>query len=656
MSVIPTVSADGVGAIAAGQLNAYTISCYNMGVLRTVVGQTGMTVFLQGTNTPNDGGQGSFYWDYTSTATDNNSTVIRPYGVIYGAWIRTVAVTSIGGDVSEATAVATDATATRTLAEYFGDVFNVKNYGAIGDGTANDTTAIQATINAAQTAGGGQVWFPAGTYKITGTLSVTANNISLVGAGVGATTLNFANGALDCITVVGASQSNQLYYVTIRDFLFTHTGKTGGRSLVLAYVSQSWIADIFLLDCWTGFELWVTNGISIYNVVFQGIAGGAATPVYYGGYSPGACYGIFYHAPGDNTGRSDGLTTVNIIAQGLYSGADGYVWDGAAGTWNVFQTTALECRYGMRIKNSAVSASYYPQFGEFNNFVTDGISSIGLLIEGGSTMQFTNCILNNTSGATGQGSADTNAVRILSDASGSYTHTLQFSNCRFGLSKQTAVYIAARDVQIVNSVFAPSSTTPSNIYAAVQIAAPAQDVVINGNKMAEWGGTSIWRYGVQVDASTYRVLLVGNNLYSAVTQAILWNNTDLNSYCASNIDSNPQRSSPGSYTVTDGGTLTAAQLLGGALGLSGPTSPWNATTDTATNLVNTLQNPSISTYQNLVLINMTSAELTLNPGAGVSFVGNLSGGSFVIPANTQRTLVFNVVNPSQGAQQISIYG
>ena len=90
MSVIPTVSADGVGTIAAGQLNAYEISCYNTGVLRTIVGQTGMTVFLQGINTPNDGGQGNFYWDYTSTATDNNSTVIRPYGVVYGAWLKTL--------------------------------------------------------------------------------------------------------------------------------------------------------------------------------------------------------------------------------------------------------------------------------------------------------------------------------------------------------------------------------------------------------------------------------------------------------------------------------------------------------------------------------------------------------------------------------------
>ena len=88
MSVIPTVSQDGVGVVAAGQLNAYSLSCYNTGVLRSVVGQTGMTCYMQGTNVPSDGGQGTFYWNYASTAADDNSTVIVPSGVVYGAWVR----------------------------------------------------------------------------------------------------------------------------------------------------------------------------------------------------------------------------------------------------------------------------------------------------------------------------------------------------------------------------------------------------------------------------------------------------------------------------------------------------------------------------------------------------------------------------------------
>lgn len=43
-------------------------------------------------------------------------------------------------------------------------VFNVRDHGARGDGTANDTLAIQKAIDACQTAGGGRVLFPEGRY------------------------------------------------------------------------------------------------------------------------------------------------------------------------------------------------------------------------------------------------------------------------------------------------------------------------------------------------------------------------------------------------------------------------------------------------------------------------------------------------------------
>ncbi len=42
--------------------------------------------------------------------------------------------------------------------------FNVRDYGAVGDGRAKDTAAIQAAVDAAAAAGGGEVLLPAGTY------------------------------------------------------------------------------------------------------------------------------------------------------------------------------------------------------------------------------------------------------------------------------------------------------------------------------------------------------------------------------------------------------------------------------------------------------------------------------------------------------------
>ena len=49
------------------------------------------------------------------------------------------------------------------------DIYNVRDFGAAGDGATKDTAAIQAAIDAATAAGGGEVRVPAGRY-ITGTI------------------------------------------------------------------------------------------------------------------------------------------------------------------------------------------------------------------------------------------------------------------------------------------------------------------------------------------------------------------------------------------------------------------------------------------------------------------------------------------------------
>lgn len=54
--------------------------------------------------------------------------------------------------------------------------FNVVDYGATGDGSTDDTTAIQDAIDAAEAAGGGVVYFPRGTYVVNGALQDTSRS------------------------------------------------------------------------------------------------------------------------------------------------------------------------------------------------------------------------------------------------------------------------------------------------------------------------------------------------------------------------------------------------------------------------------------------------------------------------------------------------
>lgn len=84
--------------------------------------------------------------------------------------------------------------------------FNVRNYGALGDGSTDDTAAVAAAITALTAAGAGVLYFPSGTYKTTGgfTLSVPCMVIG--------------DGSAD---VYGANAVSQINCASTTAFLFT---------------------------------------------------------------------------------------------------------------------------------------------------------------------------------------------------------------------------------------------------------------------------------------------------------------------------------------------------------------------------------------------------------------------------------------------------
>lgn len=76
-------------------------------------------------------------------------------------------------------------------------IYNVRNYGAVGDGVTDNLVSIQAAVDACAAAGGGVVYCPAGTYVIGSGYISLGSNVQLIGDGLGVTTLQKGAAATD---------------------------------------------------------------------------------------------------------------------------------------------------------------------------------------------------------------------------------------------------------------------------------------------------------------------------------------------------------------------------------------------------------------------------------------------------------------------------
>lgn len=127
-------------------------------------------------------------------------------------------------------------------------VFNVMYYGAVGDGVADDSTAIEAAVTAAVTAGG-TVYFPAGTYILNASISLNSN-IILQGNGAGVSVLKLKNSTnADMLTAAPSRQDIGIFDLELDGNRANQT--TGGDGVSLSQgCSQIRVERCFIHDTW----------------------------------------------------------------------------------------------------------------------------------------------------------------------------------------------------------------------------------------------------------------------------------------------------------------------------------------------------------------------------------------------------------------------
>lgn len=203
--------------------------------------------------------------------------------------------------------------------------FNAKRFGVIGDGNTDDTSNLQAAINACSGAGGGIVYVPAGTYLVSAALTVPTL-VTLVGQGRGAAVLKNTNTATGILSLTGS-------YAKVKGFTLSHSSSSTGKAIQASGATDKFIdvREVVITGHRTGvysvsdqfsmeeFDITTTAADAAARGV--DLAGDQTTYLRVGLVSAGTGYGVQYIAPANVAGIENSLimqgVRVNASARGL---------------------------------------------------------------------------------------------------------------------------------------------------------------------------------------------------------------------------------------------------------------------------------------------------------------------------------------------------
>jgi hypothetical protein len=233
------------------------------------------------------------------------------------------------------------------------ETISVKDFGAVGDDTHDDTTNIQAAINYANTIGG-DVYFPAGIYKITNGLTINNSGdtsdtfkASMYGDSSSSARIHGAAGSYDMLTITGGTGAGLESHQVIRGLFFVKEDYVGycigGDNL--AFLS---LEDV---SCFNGaYSFYATDVLSsvFYNCVFR-----QAT--------------IGMRAEYTNVSYPNALTMVGCV---VGNSRDAGIWIVGGTTFNMFggsvESNGIDgssaTKFGVLLNNSGVQGSVSGNF------------------------------------------------------------------------------------------------------------------------------------------------------------------------------------------------------------------------------------------------------------------------------------------------------
>ena len=414
----------------------------------------------------------------------------------------------------------------RSAQDKMRDTVSVKDFGAVGDGVANDTAAIQAAINYAGSTGGGTVYFPAGDYKISSTLTITANNVYLRGAGRDASTI-----------VPVAMSTDHVYFNAVSQGGFSDlsiipsAAQTGSTAAIRAYNCHNVVLDNFLIfgNCQTG-------------VLSDGGAAQFLATISNFEISDCAFFGI-------QVGSTAYQAQDTVIYNGIVSNCfNGITLINCSGTY-VSDIDVISCS-GAAISTfppatKQVSAAFFTAV--LADTTTAG-SGFAFLDNGG---KVTDINLVNCWAAT----CDENGIIFGGNCDG-----ILVSGSRFINNKQHGIYIqGGKNYTITGCQIGMNSIDGSGLYDGISIASNIQHFTINSNfiggPLGNIGGLipNYQRYGIFINSGSSNFYnIIGNDIVGNVTGSISDGGSGSSRHIYGNLGYATINS--GSATITTGNT------------------------------------------------------------------------------------------------------
>ena len=367
---------------------------------------------------------------------------------------------------------------------------DVKDFGAKGDGTTDDTLPFSYAIAALSS--GGILHVPPGRYKVTSALTI-GKSIRIVGSAPNSSVIVPA-GNFDLFTFNGGTMG-----AGIKDLSVSAAGMTGGNCVAVNTADRTSFENLIITDPFNGFDIRKANVCSIHQVWMNAVRGN---------------YGIQWF--GDASNRSDVLDLDNVVMSCSSNtvGAVGVLVDGNVNTLDMRHVACTTMGRGLWVKNS--SGGPNPAFVTAYDFQCDFTYSEAVRLEGSARSVFLTDLY-------AHGSATTDGVFIDPTVQNVHIQGAQIDSCH-----SRGIFAGGRYIRIASCQISNNSAEGSNVWPGVEIGGSSIGVNIVGSLLGQWVGYAAnnQSYGVLVNAGAQAYMVTGCNLRLNVSGDYLDNASD----------------------------------------------------------------------------------------------------------------------------------